>query len=213
MGYSGTANEYSDKRDTKMTIWFTSDNHFGHMNIIKYANRPFLSVAEMDKRMIDYWNTRVSDNDIVYHLGDFTLGDIDQAQEYFSQLKGLIRVLGNPWHHDKRWIRSAHMLVSNSVQPVIILPPMVVLEFPEYGNEEYPQTLVLCHYPIGEWDRKHYGAWHLHGHSHGRYVHKAGDFVFDIGVDSNQFYPIALDGVARQMNDYKIIKESKNENI
>lgn len=186
-----------------MTIWFTSDNHFGHANIIQYSKRPFSSVEEMDAEMISRWNIMVRDDDIVYHLGDFTLGNFDVARKYFSQLKGFIHILGNPWHHDSRWLNTANMLVSNGDQPIKVLPPMVVLEFNGYSDTNYPQVLVLCHYPIGEWDRKHYGAWHLHGHSHGRYAHKANDLAFDIGVDCNQFFPINLDGVARQMNAYK----------
>ena len=187
-----------------MTIWFTSDNHFGHANIIMFANRPFGSVGRMDTVMVENWNTVVQPPDIVYHLGDFCLGDDSVARRYFAMLNGTVKILGNPWHHDRRWINRDMYTGLHAENKVEILPPMVVLEFPEYGDGTHPQVLVLCHYPIGEWDRKHYGAWHLHGHSHGRYVHKAGDLAFDIGVDSNQFYPIALDGVARQMNDYKV---------
>jgi calcineurin-like phosphoesterase family protein len=56
-----------------MTIWFTSDTHFGHSNIIQYSNRPFASVQSMDEVLINNWNQLVRPQDIIYHLGDFTL--------------------------------------------------------------------------------------------------------------------------------------------
>jgi calcineurin-like phosphoesterase family protein len=182
------------------TIWFTSDNHFGHANIIKHAERPFDSVEEMDAEMILRWNRRVKNNDLVYHLGDFTLGNFETAHRYFTQLNGCIKILGNPWHHDSRWLSGAHMLFSKSDHPIEVIPSMEVLEFHKYSETKYPQVLVLCHYPLGEWDRKHYGSWHLHGHSHGRYIHKDGELAFDVGVDCHEFYPINLDAVAEMMS-------------
>lgn len=132
-----------------MTTWFTSDHHFGHENIIEYAGRLFENVEKMDEALIGSWNMVVAPGDIVYHLGDFTLGK--EANKYFSRLHGHIKVLDNPWHHDKRWLKYRYPYVE-------IVDPIVVLE--------RPHVIVLCHYPFAEWDRKHHGSWHLHGHSH-----------------------------------------------
>lgn len=169
-------------------IWFTADQHFGHANIIEFCDRPFASVEEMDTQLVERWNQVVDPSDTVFHLGDFTLGDVEIANSYFSQLNGEIRVLSNPWHHDRRW------LINARGSPYIrcdILPPMVVLEM-AWGNE-HPLAITLCHYPLAEWDRKHYGAWCLHGHSHGK--HRGEGFIYDVGVDNNNFYPISLGGI------------------
>ncbi len=54
-----------------MSLYFTSDTHFGHKNIIQTCNRPFASVDEMDEAMVARWNQRVGPDDTVFHLGDF----------------------------------------------------------------------------------------------------------------------------------------------
>jgi calcineurin-like phosphoesterase family protein len=76
-----------------MTYWFTSDTHFGHSNIIEYCNRPFGSVEEMDKTIIDNWNSVVKPKDVVFHLGDFSFG---KTKEYKDKLNGtIIHIKGN----------------------------------------------------------------------------------------------------------------------
>ncbi len=59
-------------------LWFTADHHFGHANIIRYCNRPFASAEEMDATLVHLWNETVGRDDIVYHLGDFTLQPLDK---------------------------------------------------------------------------------------------------------------------------------------
>lgn len=185
-----------------MATWFSSDHHFGHENIIKFCNRPFETVAEMDATMIERWNEIVRPCDIVYHLGDFTLHNRDVARQYFRQLNGIIYVLSNPWHHDKRWLPESGDIVSECGNKqgiaVGLRPPIWVLEFPELGDGQHPLAIVLCHYPLAIWDRKHYGAWHLFGHSHGN--HDNGGLSVDIGVDGNNFYPFSLEQIAELMN-------------
>jgi calcineurin-like phosphoesterase family protein len=56
---------------SKQGIWFTSDTHFGHNNILKFCKRPWNTVEEMDEALINNWNAVVGTNDIVFHLGDF----------------------------------------------------------------------------------------------------------------------------------------------
>jgi calcineurin-like phosphoesterase family protein len=172
---------------------FTSDTHFGHANIIRYSRRPFEDAQQMDEALIASWNAAVGDDDLVYHLGDFTLAGPAFAERVFARLRGRIRVLGNHWHHDGRWLPRGFgpsRLRSASGHAVDILPPMAVLDLPVAGRK---QPIVLCHYPLARWDRGHHGAWHLHGHSHGTY--RGEGAILDVGVDCHGYAPIRLDAL------------------
>jgi calcineurin-like phosphoesterase family protein len=169
-----------------MTVWFTSDHHFGHANVIKYTNRPFSSVEEMDDELIRRWNERIKINDVVYHLGDFSLLSFKYVYEYLDRLNGHIFLV--PGGHDERWIR--HKESSDFVTH--LLPALVTIK-----HNGFP--IVLCHYPMLTWDRSHYGSLHLHGHSHGN-IPIEGNRM-DVGVDTNEFYPYNLEEILEILND------------
>lgn len=185
---------------TMANIWFTSDHHFGHENIVEYAKRPFDSVREMDDALIEAWNSVVKPEDTVYHLGDFTLKK--EAVFYWRQLVGETRILNTWWHHDKYWAGTVPPYISG----VQYLPPMMVLE--------KPHVIVLCHYPFAQWDRKHYGAWHLHGHSHNMYC--ADGLILDVGVDSayeklGAYRPFKYSEVEEWMDDKQNLEVGRGE--
>lgn len=80
----------------KQGIWFTSDMHFGHRNIMKFCNRPFNSVEEMDEALINNWNAVVEESDIVFNLGDFAYASNSRWKEILERLKGThYLILGN----------------------------------------------------------------------------------------------------------------------
>jgi calcineurin-like phosphoesterase family protein len=157
--------------------WITADTHFGHENIIKYCQRPFSSVEEMDAELIRRWNERVSPKDIVYHLGDFTLKK--SADEYLDQLQGKIRLV--PGSHDY-WLK--HVDLQKYKGKLEILPLYTTIRC-------MGKKMVLCHYPMRSWDSSHYGSFHLHGHSHGTILNA--DKFYDVGVDCTESYaPVVL---------------------
>ena len=172
-----------------MATWFTADSHFGHANIIRYCKRPFASVQEMDETLIKNWNLVIRHKDTVYHLGDFTLGDQEEANHYFSRLNGILSLI--PGGHDKRWIQKGEYS-SKSGYPITILPPLntIKLSIPGLGQ---PQLVVLCHYSMRVWDRSHYGSWHLYGHSHGNLPPLKNSL--DVGVDSWDYQPVSIETI------------------
>src|SRR3990172_2849797 len=109
-----------------LLIFFTSDTHFYHQNIIKYCKRPFKYADEMNEVMIKNWNNTITDDDEVYHLGDFALCSPTGAENIVRRLKGkkyLIR--GNHDHKNVLkvlakyfiWIKDVHMLTITDINP------------------------------------------------------------------------------------------------
>lgn len=154
---------------------------------------------------------------MIYHLGDFTLGDSKLASYYFQRLNGTILVLGNPWHHDKRWlvehtIPGATIYNAKSSVSVHTLLPIFIIEDAGMNEDGNEIPAILCHYAFEVWDRKHYGSFHFHGHSHGELprVHNR----LDVGIDSahklvGEYRPLELEEACKLSAsiDYKEISK------
>lgn len=168
--------------------FFTSDTHFGHTNIIKYTNRPFSSVEEMNDVLIQNWNAKVKAGDTVYHLGDFAFGE-KYIHAIFPKLNGrIILIKGN---HDKRDVKVLRQYAE-------------VHEALEIKNDRLG-SIILFHYPILEWDKIHRGAGHLYGHKHSPPGTIGHGRSFDIGVDANGYAPRELDDVIAQLESLPIL--------
>ncbi len=171
-------------------IFFTADTHFGHKNIIKYCNRPYDHLDHMMEEMIKTWNSTVGELDTVFHLGDFSFLDRDKSAWILSRLNGVIILIkGN---HD-----STKIVENIGFDGVYDLVELAVEE-----DSGVTQLITLCHYPIAVWPSSHYGAWHLHGHSHGTYKVNTGKVV-DAGWDV-WGKPISYDVIKTYMNSRKL---------
>lgn len=132
--------------------FFIADLHFGHHNIIRYDNRPFSSVEEMDNKLIDNWNRVVSNNDIVWVLGDVSWYDDEKTAEIFKQLKGIkVLIKGN---HDKIKRGSKLSKCFTSIQDYAEL----------YLDKK--NKIVMSHYPMPFWNGQFRDTVHLYGHIH-----------------------------------------------
>ena len=184
-----------------METWISGDHHFGHANVIKYCNRPYVNVTEMDNELISIWNSYVAPKDIVYYLGDFTLGNEELAFYYFACLNGIIFVLGNKWHHDKRWLQRYNVpdvteYDTRSKVSVRIVLPVEVMEDVMMNEDGNGIPAILCHYQFLNWDRQHYGSLHFFGHSHG--TSEPRHNCLDVGIDNafklvGEYRPLRLD--------------------
>ncbi|MDY2777512.1 MAG: metallophosphoesterase family protein [Collinsella sp.] len=169
-------------------IWFTSDTHFGHANIIGFCNRPWRSTEEMDDALIDAINDRVAPRDTLYHLGDFSF---KMTVEAARELRGKIRcqdIHRIPGNHDNDWSRPG---VEGTFQ---VEMPIATLKV------KGGRKVVMCHYPLMDWPGLGYGAIHLHGHIHASRTYNEWNrsehlLRYDVGVDANGYAPVSLDEI------------------
>lgn len=169
-------------------IYFTSDLHLGHENVIKFENRPFSNADEMNRVLIANYNSVVQPNDTVYILGDLTYRiPSDEANRIISQLNGRKTLIkGN---HDKKYDESLFEEIT------------LYKEIKWDGN-----NFILMHYPFMEWNKMYHGSYHLHGHIHSdsSYNYKnAQENVrrYDVGVDANNFFPVAITTIIDFFNE------------
>lgn len=179
----------------KDNIWFTSDTHFGHNNIIKYCNRPFTSVEEMDEHLIQSWNQLVNVDDLIICGGDFSLCNTKKTKSVLSQLNGnKILIRGN---HEKSVLGNKETRDFFNGGIYDLLNITIIDDEVEYGF----QDIILCHYPMLTWDKSHRGSWQLFGHVHGMLDNNPAlsPNQMDIGVDSHNFKPISYQEVKEQI--------------
>lgn len=178
---------------TQTKVFFTSDTHFGHSNIIKYCQRPFNSAEHMDEVLISNWNEVVSPQDIVFHLGDFCFGSDKEWIEILKRLNGTkYLILGN---HDLKKIANSNQIKDYFAD--INMQMRVVVD---------KQKLLLNHYPFLCFEGGYQNVWQLFGHVHSskhstgldkeRLVHLF-PTQYDVGVDNNNYRPVSFAQVSQ----------------
>jgi len=156
-------------------IWFTSDTHFGHKNIIEYCKRPFRTREGMNEALIRRWNDCVKPEDEVYHLGDVSFVNQEWTGSILRKLNGNIyHIAGN---HDKKLKTDRFAWSRDEFQG----------HFEEAGASVY-----MSHHYHDDWPDKDIGAWHLHGHAHGNLPYVPGSRRLDVGVDVWNFRPVSI---------------------
>lgn len=158
--------------------YFTADEHWGHSNAIKYCNRPFEFLYEMENTLIRNHNSVVTPNDITVHAGDFSFYNEEKSKSIIKKLNGSHIFLKGS--HD-RWLKKDN----------------TALQIWEETIEG--QKIVVCHYCMRTWAASHYNSWHLFAHSHGK-LEPIGK-SWDIGVDNNDFYPLSFEKIKIIMKD------------
>ncbi len=138
-------------------VFFTSDLHFGHENVLRFDNRPFSSVEEMDAELVRRWNTKVGKGDLVYVLGDLIWKSRNgDAHNLIKSLNGqIILIKGN---HDRFLHNAQAKAALAGIKDYDDI--CVTLE------DGSVRRCILSHYFIPFYNGHRYQAIHLHGHSH-----------------------------------------------
>jgi calcineurin-like phosphoesterase family protein len=164
------------------THHFVADTHFGHVGILDMAMRPYREIGEHDRDLVTKWNSIVRPTDTVWHLGDFAGEDvpIDQVAAVFKKLNGTKRlIVGN---HDGHQVCNELDWASVDTMRTVVADGA---------------KIVLCHYPLREWQGFHGGDIHFHGHTHDRLP--SSRRTWDCGVDHQSFLPMTYQQIRNRM--------------
>jgi calcineurin-like phosphoesterase family protein len=162
-------------------LYFTSDLHLGHANIIRLCNRPFASLEEMDETLIANWNARVTNGDTIYVLGDLMFRVASDPGEYLTRLKGKKHlILGN---HDTSWIKKVDLAKNfQSVERLSVIST---------GKCK----VTLCHYPMMSFEGSYLIYGHIHNNKNDTYwpLLRTMEYALNAGVEINGYQPVTFD--------------------
>lgn len=165
-----------------MVIYFSSDTHYFHKNVIQYCQRPFENVDVMNDLLIENWNDIVKNDDTVYFLGDLSFGSRDETKNILHELNGTKHlILGN---HDekfsKAWWLSAGFTTVHDYRNICL---------------DHEVMFTMCHYPYNSYGNPHFAKPDaksypgLCGHVHERW--KVKENTINVGVDVWNYTPVS----------------------
>lgn len=160
-----------------MTTFYTSDHHFFHWNINRYCNRGFATVEEMNEKMISVWNSRVTNEDTVHHLGDFCLASLERQQSIFNRLNGIkYLVKGN---HDGSITRMKRVGFKD-VFKQLVLDDFILSHRPAEDTEANQKRIWVCGHVHTAWKSK---------------TNPNGLIQVNIGVDQWNYLPVTKEEI------------------
>jgi calcineurin-like phosphoesterase family protein len=177
-----------------MAEWFTSDQHFGHRNIIEFSRRPFRDLEHMHGELVARHNAKVAPGDVVWHVGDFSLDD-RFVRDFLPRLAGKHRLVAG--NHDG--CHPCHRRSEAAKRRYLMLGFEKVAE-----QVRHPAGFLLCHLPymtsnalenqhearFPDFRPKDEGGWLVHGHVHESWQVKGRQL--NVGVDVWDFAPVSL---------------------
>jgi calcineurin-like phosphoesterase family protein len=194
------------KLEPTQQLFFTSDTHYMHTNICRgttrWSNadgftRNFDTLDQMNDRIVNGINSAVGQDDILFHLGDWSFGGFEMIEQFRNRIncRNIHLILGNHDHHIERDREGIRRLFTSVNQ---------YLEL-EVKGKEWEQNYVLMHYPIISWNKMNDGVIHLHGHVHLSADRRIGKGkTMDVGVDGNGLNPLHTSDIKRLMGNQSI---------
>ena len=199
-----------------MTTYYTSDLHFGHLNIIRFCDRPFPGVSAMNSRLVQLWNETVTDDDTVWVLGDVALGALDESLAYIGRLAGhKILVPGNHdrcWEGDRalrkgdpearerrraaareRYLSAGFAEIRDRPERMVLGDQEVDLSHFPYEGDSHGADRFVEYRPV---DR---GGWVVHGHVHDTWRQRGRQI--NVGVDVWGGRPVPAEAIAGLIGD------------
>lgn len=174
-------------------VFLTSDTHFNHTNILTYEpiSRPFETIEQMNATIIERWNSIVTPQDTVYHLGDFLMGQTKKSvyEEILSKLNGKIHlIIGNHDTPKRCQLLNEFGITSQEIK------------YLHYKGLFF----ILCHFPLMYDCQKQinnvnkeivlcYG--HVHSQAPKGYQING---TYHVGIDTNNLCPVSLEQIRQE---------------
>ena len=187
-----------------MTVFYFSDTHFAHKNIVKGCSswpdtskcRDFKTLADHNKALVDNINAMIMPQDTLYHLGDWSFGGVDNIKHFRDMIdcKNIHLILGNHDEHIKH--DSSLCNLFTSVRDMYT---------------DYKKGIVMCHYPFQVWENNARGFIMLHGHSHNNVDHTDDGKILDVCPEGHNNRPWAEDEVMAYMQTKPIVAKDHHK--
>lgn len=176
---------FTDFLSTFNKVWIWSDTHFGHVNIIKYCNRPFKDIDDMDQTLERNWHNTVGPDDLLINCGDFTFKDTTKANALIDRCPGTsLLIIGNHDYKKRNVLRPLTFdFISES-------------ETFEFEGHEF----ILSHVP--RLIRTLGTAFNIHGHIHDKFYEdngKISKYHSCVSVEHTNYKPVLLTDVCTSL--------------
>ena len=176
-----------------MTIYYGSDIHLGHNNILSFCKRPFKDLEEMRASFIGECYSLLTDEDDVYLLGDIAFNKVKESLDLLLDCPG-----------------NFYLIIGNHDSKTVIKHPLWKDTFylKDVKDPEADLPVTICHYPIEHWDKRRYGSIHLHGHTHGNISREVSDIPnrFDVGYDATNKWLATLPQIVTKYRQIEVEK-------
>lgn len=201
-------------------IFFTSDTHYGHKNIVRGCTnwegdldrcRDFDTLQEHNEALINNINNVVKNDDTLYHLGDWSFGGFSNILEFKRRIK----------------CKEVHLICGNHDTSIENNRDGIQGAFSSVQHYKEVKVdkhhFILSHYAMRVWSKSHHGSIMLYGHSHGTLDERKPEFTcptwigddyfiknyktMDVGVDTNMLYPYHIDEILMIMQNKEVVLE------
>ena len=191
-------------------LFFTSDLHVGHKNVLVFCKRPFQDVKDMSESLIANWNRVVGEDDIIFDLGDMFWWDSrHDVKRFIEKLNGTIYKV--PGNHDVDCKKLFELCDPEKVHVcddnVLLWVTGLIEDRPGLATE-----LCLSHFPLLTWPHRGNGVVNLFGHIHSGPVSEASIDIpgkdlhfwphqqYDVGVDNNDYTPVEIRDIYKKLD-------------
>jgi len=167
-----------------MNTYFSADWHLDHTNIIKYDGRPFKTIEQMNKTILDNICTTIEKGDNLYFIGDFAFS------KSIQRIEELMRELTDRTHANFYFIKGNHDkkdTIKMYQKYGVCLGEQKKIRVQDLSHPDSNQEIVLNHYRMEVWDKSHHGCWHLHGHSHHSLPERPTARCMDVGINGSWY--------------------------